>query len=520
MVRHKINEYKLIKSKDDYSFEHYKNSPLEKQTGFSGTAGEAIIDDNSHITLFVDPRYHIQAKLQTKNKNVDVVEMQSQFGFITYLKNFLPKNSTLFIPEKSTSLLSYLNMKKELKGVKIETYITDEDCYSIDNEKSPVFEVDKKIAGKSAQDKIKSLKIENLLIVDLEQIAYLLNLRSYKTKNASTFRAKLFIKNSSEVYLFCDYKLPKTFEFIKVLPLSKFESFIKKINDSIELDYKTVSLHEYNLIKNPKNLEKNPIVKMMSAKNSAEIKHYIDSFKRLDVALFKFKSQLKEGLSEFELNKIFERELLSAGAKTTSFKTILALDDNSSIIHYTACSKEKILKKGSVILLDCGGYYEGGYATDITRVFGFGEEFCDTIKEIYTAVLKAQLNVYHSNTLMTDELDRIAKKILNKYEKKGFYFPHGLGHGLGIAVHQPPIILSSKVKMKLKNKNVFTIEPGLYSEGKFGVRLENSVYIDKGKIISLSHFPYDEKLIDYKMLNKKELNWLKIWQDYAKRIYE
>ena len=105
------------------------------------------------------------------------------------------------------------------------------------------------------------------------------------------------------------------------------------------------------------------------------------------------------------------------------------------------------------------------------------------------------------------------------FEKKGFYFPHGLGHGIGIPVHQAPPTLSNKIKTKLKNGNVFTIEPGLYKENKFGVRLENTVYLKDNKKISLSHFPYEEELINYDMLNNKEKKWLQNWQESFKKDF-
>lgn len=503
-------KFKLLKSKDDFSFEHYPKSEMSNLTGFVGTAGEAIQDEGGHIILFVDPRYHIQAEIQTKGKNVSVVKMSSQFGFITYLKSFLPNGAEFLIPDKSTTFSFYQKLKNELIGVEIKPYSAIEDDFSINNSSAPVFLVDEKITGKSAREKIS--KLSDFLITNLEEIAYLLNLRSYKTQNSATFRSKLFIKNKDNIILFCDYDLPNLPAFIEVKPLIEYENFIKNLPSEIKIDTNSISLYDYNLLQKPSPIQKNPVQKMASIKNKNEISHYKDCFKRLDSALFGFRSKIKEGLSEFELNEIFENELKKEGAASTSFKTILAIDENSSIIHYTANSREKILKKGSIILLDCGGYYKGGYATDITRVFPCGMPQNPLVKEIYTAVLKAQLNVYHSSLLMTNELDDLAKKILKKYEKKGFYFPHGLGHGIGIPVHQAPPTLSNKVKSKIINGNVFTIEPGLYCEGKFGVRLENTVYLEKGEKRTLSHFPYEESLINFDMLNKKEKSWLEAWQ--------
>ncbi len=504
-------KFTLLKSKDDFSYEHYSNSPLNKKTGFEGTAGEALQDESGNLVLFVDPRYHIQADIQTKGKNVRVVKMEGQWGFVTYLKNFLPEGSTLFFPAKSTTYKMYEKMKKELCNIKIEPYLTEYEPIE-GEEKYPVFSVPISIAGKDILWKLKKTKLQNALVVNLEEIAYLLNLRSYKTKNTSVFRAKLFIKNENNLVLFTDYKLPKLPDFIEIKKLSEFEGFIKKQKDPIGVDFGSISFYDFSLIKTPIEIIKNPILNLRSKKNSSEIGHYKECFKRLDNALFDFKDKIKAGLSEFELNEIFEKCLIKNGACTTSFKTILAIDENSSIIHYTANSKEKFLTNSSIILLDCGGYYEGGYATDITRVFAVGD-IEDEVKEIYTAVLKAQLNVYYSNLNYTDECDLLAKKILKKYEKKGFYFPHGLGHGIGIPVHEAPIVLSQKFRLKFKRGNVFTIEPGLYCENKFGVRLENTVYYDGVDKISLSRFPYETKLINYDMLNKNEKKYLLNWQN-------
>ncbi len=521
MEKIKENEFVLLKSKDDYSYSSYKDAPLAKETGFFGTAGEGIKDASGLITLFVDPRYHIQAEIQTKGKNVNVVKMDFKKPFLSYLKEFMPKGSTLFLPYKSTSFLFYKKLIEELKGVEIKTYNTLDDENSIDNKNEEVFLIPLKIAGKNQFEKIKRIKIKNFLITDLVQIAYLLNLRSYKTNNISTFRAKLFIKDENEVYLFTDYKTPINLDFIIKKPIGEFENFIRNIKSEIFVDESSISLFDYLLIEKPVFIKKNPVVQMKSKKNKSELEHFIESFKRLDLALFSFREKIKEGLSEFELNEIFEKELKKFGAQKTSFKTILAIKENSSIIHYTACSKEKILKKGDILLLDCGGYYEGGYATDITRVFYCkGKPVDKTVKEIYTAVLKAQLNVYHSDILSCRELHLLAYKYLKKYQNQGFLFPHGLGHGVGIEVHEAPPTLSINSLYKLKNGNIFTIEPGLYKENHFGVRLENSVYLKNNKKVSLSHFPYEEQLIDYEMLTKKELKWLSDWQETAKRMYE
>lgn len=513
----KDDERILLKSKDDLTFEHNKNTPLFKITGFSGTAGEAIIDNKGKTTLFVDPRYHIQADKETKNKNVNVIKLDMKTSVIQAFKTFLENKKVLYIPSKSTRL-SYFNiLQKALPLIKIVPYDTEDETENSAN----IEEINLEISGVPYNKKIENLKKkikgQNLFVSSLEDVSCILNLRSFDIPNTSIIKAKLLILKDKTI-LFSNDKIPILKE-IEIHPFNKIKDVLSKINEPVLIDENTISLNDYNLIKSPKKLRTNHIAKMASIKNPAEIKHYKDAFKRLDDALFAFQKRIKPGLSELTLKEIFEEELIKKGAKSTSFKTILAIGENSSSIHYSSYDKNKILKEGDIILLDCGGYYEGGYATDITRVFMCpkkqGEIVPEKIKKIYTAVLKAQLNCFFTNLEQTMELDSLARKILNKYKKEGFIFPHSLGHGVGIPVHQAPptLTLNPKYNIKLKNNMVFTIEPGLYKEEEFGVRLENTVYFHNNKKITLSKFPYEENLINYDMLTKKEQKWLKTWQE-------
>ncbi len=512
----KENEYILLKSKDDLTFEHSKNTHLYRMTGFSGTAGEAVIDKSGKITLFVDPRYHIQADKETDGKNINVVKMDMKTNLIIALKKNLPKGSTLFVPSKSTRYAIFDLFKKTLSKINITPYETEDEPAKA----AAVEEISLDICGVSYDKKIdklkKRIKGQNIFISSMEDVSYLLNLRSFDEINTSVIKAKMLILKDKTV-LFSNDKMP-SLNGIEIYPFKRMNEILSKIKEPVLIDENTISLYDFNLIKNPKISASNQIVKMASIKNRAEIKHYKESFKRLDKALYAFKSRIKAGISEFELKDIFEEELIKAGARCTSFKTILAIGENSSSIHYSNYDKNKILKDGDIILLDCGGYYEGGYATDITRVFLCGNRASDKVKEIYTAVLRAQLNCYFTDLPQTKDLDDLARKILKKYEKQGFLFPHSLGHGVGIPVHQAPPTLTPapKYNKKLQNNMVFTIEPGLYKEGEFGVRLENTVYFNNKKKITLSRFPYEENLTDKKMLNKKEQKWFEIWQNMAK----
>ena len=246
----KNDEYILLKSKDDLTFEHNKNTLLYKLTGFSGTAGEAIIDNKSKITLFVDPRYHIQADNETKDKYIDVIKLDMQTSAVQAFKRFLENKKVLYIPSKSTRL-SYFNiLQKALSFIKIIPYDTEDEMENLAN----IEEISLEISGMPYSKKIeklrKKIKGQNLFVSSLEDVSYILNLRSFDIKNTSVIKAKLLILEDKTV-LFSNDKIPALKE-IEVHPFYKMKNILSKINEPVLIDENTISLNDYNLIKNPK----------------------------------------------------------------------------------------------------------------------------------------------------------------------------------------------------------------------------------------------------------------------------
>ena len=518
----KENELLLLKSADTFFKCHYSSSPLAVLTGFLGTAGEAVVDKSGKIKIFVDPRYHLLVDKQVYPE-IEVYKMNLGETFFDAFKKSYPKNSILHV-EENISLKTYLRLDSyfDLRKYSLpEKYLKNLDF----NTKENIFKISdsfNKITFLQKVEKIKKAysKISQMLVFDLDEISYLTGLRSFQMQFSSNFRSILYLdlKNNNHV-LFCD-KISKKNEIngLSFMYLSEFEGFISSIDSEIALSLENVSLKNYVSIKNPKELRKNHISTLASIRTSAEIDELKKSFKLLDEAILSFKKRLKAGLSEYDLSQIFEEELYKKGAKSLSFKTILALEENSASIHYSTADKNKILKNESVILLDCGGYFENGFATDITRTFYFGKNPKQIYKTIYTNVLKAFIDCYLSNETSAKQLDLIARKNLEKFSKIGFLFNHGLGHGIGTSVHQNPPLLSMKSKDIIKPYQVHSIEPGLYGKTddgcEFGVRIENCVYSDLNfKKISLSKFPFEEVLIDYNLLNKNEKDFVQNWNN-------
>ena len=338
------------------------------------------------------------------------------------------------------------------------------------------------------------------LVTNPEEVSYLFNLRDFSKPYTSKIRAKAVVKKTGSKYFF---------------DLAEFDRVLLNLNGRIFADKSTLTQFEYDLIKNNEiTFEQSPVQKMKSVKTEKEIEHYKKAFERTDLAVSAIRDYIEnnENISEFDIAENLEMFYKKFGAKSLSFKSIVAKDKNSALAHYSKCSKDEIIKDGSLILIDCGAYYEGGLATDITRVFVKGQPSA-LQKKVYTTVLKMFLHSFNYPVCEGTtgyEIDNLARKIADKNQIEGFEFNHGLGHGIGVSVHEYPPNLSKNelAKIKLENNMCFTIEPGLYNKKHFGIRLENSCYMKDGKIHSFVKMNYEKKLIEFDMLTEQERIWL------------
>jgi Xaa-Pro aminopeptidase len=321
-------------------------------------------------------------------------------------------------------------------------------------------------------------------------------LRDFSKDCSSKIWAKLFVDTDGNFRLFKN--------------AYECDEFLKNYEGELVVDKDSINAHEYALIKKP--VYKTSEIKLMkSVKSEEEIEAYKDAFAKTDLAVNAVREfiETNDNLSEYDIAKRLREEFIKFGAKSLSFKSIVAINEHSALPHYSKNDKNTILNDGDLVLIDCGAYYESGLATDITRVFVKGTP-SELQKKVYTTVLKAFLNCYHSELKTGFEIDSLAHTILDN-QIDGFSFSHGLGHGIGINVHEaPPALNTSEIAHRdIKDNMTFTIEPGLYNPEHFGVRLENSCYKRNGKIFSFVKMGYESKLINYDMLNKQEQEWLK-----------
>ena len=228
----------------------------------------------------------------------------------------------------------------------------------------------------------------------------------------------------------------------------------------------------------------NAFTEAMSVKQSYETENVRKACEIADSAFVSLLPRIKEGMSENEVAAELEYLMRKLGASGTSFETIVAFGKNSSVPHHeTGVDK---LAFGDVVLIDFGCKYKG-YCSDCTRTLLFGDDGKHgEFKKAYEKVLGAHMLVKEKvcDGMTGREADAVARDYLRGFNLDK-YFTHSLGHGIGINVHEHPY-LSPKSLNVLKENMIFSDEPGVYFEGDFGIRIEDTIMINGGKVISLT----------------------------------
>ncbi len=275
--------------------------------------------------------------------------------------------------------------------------------------------------------------------------------------------------------------------------LESVKDFLAKLNvDELFIDYRVTTLREYEGYKTfgVKLSDGASIIENARAlKTEQELKSILSACQIIEKAYYSAIKQVRLGMSELELKNIVDNYAVEFGAEGASFDTIVAFGENSAVPHHE--TGETRLTENSVILIDTGCKVNG-YCSDLTRTAFYGKpskKFTDCYNAVLNANIIAEENIKDGVTCK--KADAFAREYL-KEQNLDKYFTHSLGHGLGLEVHEYPI-LSPKSDGVLKNNMAFTVEPGVYFNGEFGIRIEDTVALIDGKVERL--FSDDKKLI-------------------------
>ncbi len=549
----------VVPSADPHQSEYLASYWQARQwlTGFTGSAGTAVVTKTQAI-LWTDFRYWIQAGSQIKGSAFELLKQGEDDvpDFEDWLSQNLSKGDIIAL---DGNLVSAANVKK-YKGVlsqKGMSLATEADLISnVWTDRPPMpasraFLLSDTYAGKTRIEKLAQIRdamgkagANVHLMTSLDDIAWTYNLRG---EDVHTNPVNL---------AFALVTLEKTILFInpdKVEPalLAQFEGdkIDLRLYDQVKealgrlgkearilLDPDAVGYALYRAV-NPgaKIIEKvNPATELKAVKNEIETGHIRQTAVKDGVAMVNFLHWLENRIddrpiSEMSVAKtLFEFRKEQADFVNNSFDPIMAYRDHSAMCHYSATPESDVLlKKEGMFLTDSGGNYLTG-TTDITRTINLGIPTKQEIKD-YTLVLKGHICV--ATALFPKgtkgfQIDTLARQFL---WKEGMNFGHGTGHGVGffLCVHEGPARISPHpIDVELKKGMLLTNEPGLYREGRYGIRLENMIIVDeahktefgqfmKFENMTLCHF--ETSLMDKHLLSDPETNYL---NSYHEQVYE
>lgn len=346
------------------------------------------------------------------------------------------------------------------------------------------------------REKMKMLDLQGIIISNPINIRYLTNIEAEGilliTRKENIFLTDgRYIEEVQNVLTIDDGIIVHEFKEYSKDEYENFFMFCENVG--FEEDYVTYAgykefMHKYK-INNLQETEK-VIEKQRMIKDEEEIEKIRKACNITDNCFNYLTQYIKVGKTEKEIALEIERYFKLNGADGIAFEPIVASGKNSSKPH--AVPTDRKIDLGDVITLDFGCKYKG-YCSDMTRTIFVGY-VPEEVKKVYDLVLKNQLQT-------TKELKEgsnikvISKMVENDFKLNGYDFIHALGHGVGLEVHESPVI-SSRNDNTLKEKMVITNEPGIYIPGKFGVRIEDTILIGKEGSENLTKSSKDYIIVD------------------------
>lgn len=544
----------------EYVGEHFKARKFI--TGFTGSAGTAVIT-MEEAGLWTDGRYFVQAAKQLKDTTIELRKMGEE-GVPTvdeYIEATLKEGGCLGFDGRviNGAWGKRLLAMVEKKHGKIHA---DEDLIDIiwkDRpalSKAPVMIYDDKYTGENIKDKLKKVrqKMEEKgatlhLMSSLYDIAWLLNVRGGDISYVPVVLSYLAISKDSCIWFLQEEIItPELKEYlddnnITTRPYDSFYDYVKEIpqSETVLMDTKVVNYRICSSIAPAVKVvdAEDPTVLMKAIKNETQIENIRKAHIKDAVAMCRFMYWLKTNVGKIPMTEISASDYLEKlrrkqeNCLDLSFATICGYADHGAIVHYAATPESDVsLKPEGLLLVDSGGHYLEG-TTDITRTFALGP-VTDEMKDMFTRVCRSNMNLAHAKFkygccgLNFDILARAPFWDIN------MDYNHGTGHGVGFVlnVHEGPNSFHWKqypgrtAERVLEEGMITTDEPGIYLEGRFGIRTENELICRKGikneygqfmYFENVTYVPIDLDAIDPDQMSPQEKKYL---NDYHAMVYK
>ena len=540
----------------EYVAEHWKSR--EWISGFSGSAGTAVVT-LEHAALWTDSRYFIAAEKELKGTDFQLMKLRVEGTpsvsewLVRELSNY--QKAVVGVDGNVNSFAEVSLMERELASKGNITVRTDADPMAELWTDRPVIPDNKvslhplEYSGESTSSKISRIRkqladsgADGLLVTALDEIAWVLNLRGSDVHCNPVFVSYLLISPEKVVLYINNVKLlaeVKDYLTSEQIVVDAYEAVVDGLRSyegkSLLVDMSSTNYSLATAVPTEKLCEGvSPIASMKAIKNEAEQEGFRAAMLRDGVAVVKFLAWLKPAVEAGGQTEISLDERLTAlraeqpKFKGISFDTIVGYEEHGAIVHYEATPETDIpVESHGLVLIDSGAQYLDG-TTDITRTIALGE-ITEEQRRVYTLVLKGHIQLDMCKFpagVCGSQLDAIARVPM---WREGYNYMHGTGHGVGsyLNVHEGP----HQIRMEwrpapLQAGMTVTNEPGIYLEGKFGVRIENTLLIvpaettpfgDFLKFETLTLAPIDTTPIVFEMLSEEEREWL---NNYHHRVYE
>ena len=541
----------------EYTADHWKGR--EWISGFNGSAGTAVVTLHS-AALWTDSRYFIAAAEQLKGTEFQLMK-QKMDGTPTIAewlgKELLhsPSSTEVGIDGMTSTANSIEELKTDLRqqgGITLRTNLdilqriwTDRPAIPM----NPIVPQPIEYTGEETPSKLTRIRqalrkehADGMLMASLDDIAWTLNLRGSDVHCNPVFVSFLLITTQTATLFVHEQKLTAEARAclarcgVATAPYTAIKDALARYPEyNILADPDEVSYTLMQTIKAQQIVKsESPVPTLKAIKNKTEQQGFRNAMLRDGIALAKFLCWLKPAVEAGgQTEMTIDEKLTSLRAEQPlfqglSFDTIAAYGPHGAIVHYEATPETDIpLRPEGLLLLDSGAQYQDG-TTDITRTIALGP-LTDEERRVYTLVLKGHIQLQllkFPDGASGTQLDAIARRDL---WSEGLNFLHGTGHGVGsyLNVHEGPHQIRMEYRpAPLHAGMTITDEPGIYLEGKFGVRIENTLLIQPytetafGRFLrfeTLTLCPIDKAPIMPELLTPAEVLWL---DDYHNTVYQ
>lgn len=540
----------------EYVADHWKSR--EWISGFSGSAGTAVVT-LEHAALWTDSRYFIAAEKELNGTGFQLMKLRVEGTpsvsewLVSELSTY--EKAVVGLDGNVNSFAEVAAMEQELATKGNITVRTDADPMAELWTDRPVIPDNMvnlhplEYSGESTSSKISRVRkhlldcgADGLLVTALDEIAWVLNLRGSDVHCNPVFVSYLLISPENITLYMNNVKLPddvKAYLMLEHIDVQAYESVVEGLRlyagKSLLVDMSSTNYSLATAVPFEKVCSGvSPIASMKAVKNKVEQDGFRAAMLRDGVAVVKFLAWLKSAVEAGGQTEISLDDRLTAlraeqpKFKGISFDTIVGYEAHGAVVHYEATPETDIpVQPHGLVLIDSGAQYLDG-TTDITRTIALGE-LSEEQRRVYTLVLKGHIQLDRCRFpagACGSQIDALARAPM---WREGYNYMHGTGHGVGsyLNVHEGP----HQIRMEwrpapLQAGMTVTNEPGIYLEGKFGVRIENTLLIvpaestafgDFLKFETLTLAPIDTAPIVLEMLSTEEREWL---NNYHRRVYE